>query len=49
MPVKTALKIVSIDLPMDLAAPKGSAPWARAMRQRMLEMLKDAHRAMAFS
>ena len=39
---KAPLKIVSIDLPMDLAAPKGSAPWARAMRQRMLDMLKDA-------
>jgi hypothetical protein len=40
MPAK--MKTFSIDQAIDQDAPKGSAPWARAIRLNMTRMLKDA-------
>lgn len=42
MPQEGHLRIVTLDDDMDLAAPKGSAPWARAVRVHMVTMLQDA-------
>lgn len=39
---RPGVRIIRIDLPIDGAAPLGSAPWSRAVHLRMLDMLKDA-------